>query len=223
MAEQLIDVNYKGEKFQFLSTPQAPALIQEIFQDNYKVFEREIDIEHGDTILDIGACEGMFSVMMGRMFPEVRVLAFEPVARTFQKLVRNIELNGVTNVEPFNFGVGPSAGKMEFSIGQGDHSGGSSGVMTFDPLLHDKTTVDIKTLDDILEQLHSVKLMKMDVEGMEYEAIYPSRFLEKVENVVMEIHTNKKLQAKLFSINELATYVGSKTNLVFYQPCYMAE
>jgi hypothetical protein len=83
--------------------------------------------------------------------------------------------------------------------------------------------VELKTLDGILEPLHSVKLMKMDIEGMEYDAVYPSRLLDKVENVVMEIHTNKKLQERLFSINELATFIGSKTSLVFFQPCYMAE
>jgi FkbM family methyltransferase len=171
--------------------------------------------------VDIGANEGMFSILMAKMFPLVRVYAYEPVPRTFFQMIRNIGLNGVTNITPQCVGVGKER-YAEMNVHK-VYSGGSSLVDTYDPLTHDKTSVMLCTLDEILGAHDKVKLLKIDIEGGEYDAIYDSMLLRKVENMVGEFHINPKLQSKGYSIEGLATYVKEKTNLIHYEPCRMAD
>jgi len=224
MGNPIIAHEFKGNKFYFNSTPQAEVLIGEIFSDNYHVLQKGIEFLPGDVILDIGACEGMFSIMMAKLFPQTRVIALEPVPRTFYHLIRNIGLNGVTNVEAHNIGVGASQGKLMMSVPRDNHSGGSSAVMTFTSAWQTQMEVDVVDLDQVLSWFNKVKLLKMDIEGMEYDAIYPSKLLNRVEHFVGEFHINKRLKEVLGrDITELATWIGSKTDLIYYGPCYMAE
>ena len=218
----MIELEYRGKQFFFNETPTAPSLVKEIFNDNYKLFDRGVALENGDVVLDIGANEGMFSIMIAKLFPGVRVISLEPVPRTFYQMVRNIGLNGVTNIEPVCVGVGKCDGFMNVHK---EFSGGSSLVDTFDPLNHIKTPVCLTSIDEIWERykLHRVKLMKMDIEGGEYEALYPCHHMADVDNFVGEFHINKQLEAKGYDINELATWVGAKCNLIHYDRCKMAE
>ena len=89
----MIELDYKNNHFFFEETPTAPALVNEIFQDNYRIFERGIKFEPGDVVLDIGANEGLFSIMLAKLYPYLRIIAFEPVPRTFFQMIRNIGLN----------------------------------------------------------------------------------------------------------------------------------
>lgn len=217
-------VQYEGMDFYFNETPTSGMLINEIFRDNYKIFERGVKFEDGDVVLDIGANEGMFSILMAKMFPRVRVISLEPVPRTFYQMIRNIGLNGVTNIEPDNVGVGKEKGIMLMNV-HNEYSGGSSLVDTYDPLNHSQVSAIISSIDEIWDKyrLDRVKLMKVDIEGGEYDALYGCKSLGKVDNFVGEFHINDRLTNKGYDINQLATYVGSKTNLVFYERCKMAE
>jgi len=162
-------------------------------------------------------------VLMAKLFP-VKVIALEPVPKTFLQMVRNIGLNDL-HVDCYNVGVGAETGAVSMVVGN-DLSGGSSGVQQkFDNSLNHKETVHVLSLDEVFElyQIDRVKLLKMDIEGMEYETLYATTMLERVENMVGEFHINDYLKSKGYDINELATYVGSKTNLVYFEKCRMAE
>jgi len=221
----LITVDSSIGKIYFNKTPMGEAMVREVFSDNYKILSKGLTFEPGDVILDIGACEGMFSIMMAKLYPFSRVVSLEPVPQTFYSLIRNIGLNGATNIEPYNVGVGKETGSIPMFACKENMAGGSSAVMTFNPEQHTQINVDVLSLDDVFEKYHlsKVKLLKMDIEGLEYDVIYASKLLHRVENFVGEFHINKKLKDKGRDITELATWVGSKTNLMYYEPCYMAE
>jgi FkbM family methyltransferase len=203
-------------------------LIQEIFSDCYRIFQRGMTFGPGDLILDIGANEGVFSIMMAKCFPGVNVISLEPVHRTYEQMVRNIKLNGLDDgivVQPLNLGVGGESRKMDLVCSK-DFSGGSTGCGTFKPSDHYFAPVTIVTLDELFDKYvgqHRVALLKIDIEGMEYEALYASTCLNRVDTMVAEFHINSGLRAKGRDMNELATWVGARTRLVFYDRVVMCE
>ncbi len=228
MPDNLISTTYNNILFQFTNTPTAPQLIQEIFTDNYKIFERGLQFQPGDIILDIGANEGMFSIMMAKLFPFVRIISLEPVQKTFFTMIRNIGLNNITNIHPYNLGVGGKSSKSEIIYCDKTYSGGSSMVVTPNFEAQDIVNIEVVALDDIFDirkfpAIDRVKLLKMDIEGAEYETLYNSTILPRVDNMVAEFHINTRLESMGYDINELATWVGSKTNLIYFEKMRMAD
>lgn len=221
----IIHVDFGGVRYLYYDTPTIQELVKEIFSDNYKIFERGLTFSPGDVVVDIGANEGVFAIMLAKMFPDIRVVACEPVPRTFYQLLRNVGLNGVTNIDAYCSGVGKEDGTIKMVVAN-EFSGGSSGVQQhYDPEKNKIMDVSVLSLDNFLWMagVGRIKLMKMDIEGMEYDALYGSSALAEVQYFVGEFHTNTFLRDKGADVKELATYVGSKTNLVFYETCHMAE
>lgn len=228
MPDNLISTTYNNILFQFTNTPTSPQLIQEIFTDNYKIFSRGLQFQPCDIILDIGANEGMFSIMMAKLFPFTRIISLEPVQKTFFTMIKNIGLNNITNIHPYNLGVGGRSNKSEIIYCDKVYSGGSSMVVTPNFEAQDIVNIEVVAFDDIFDirkfpEINRVKLLKMDIEGAEYETLYNSTILPRVDNMVAEFHINDRLTGMGYDINELATWVGSKTNLVYFEKMRMAD
>jgi hypothetical protein len=68
-----------------------------------------------------------------------------------------------------------------------------------------------------------VRLLKMDIEGMEYEALYPSNELSRVDNFVGELHINKSLHEQGRDMEQLAAFIGGRTYLLYFNRCRMAD
>jgi FkbM family methyltransferase len=228
MPDNLISTTYNNILFQFTNTPTSPQLIQEIFTDNYKIFSRGLQFQPCDIILDIGANEGMFSIMMAKLFPFTRIISLEPVQKTFFTMIKNIGLNNITNIHPYNLGVGGRSNKSEIIYCDKVYSGGSSMVVTPNFEAQDIVNIEVVALDDIFDirkfpEIDRIKLLKMDIEGAEYETLYNSTCLPRVDNMVAEFHINTRLESMGYDINELATWVGSQTNLVYFEKMRMAD
>jgi FkbM family methyltransferase len=225
MTQPLLEHEFQGHTFYFNDTFMAKDLIKEIFSDNYKVLEGKVEFSPGDVILDVGACEGMFSIMMAKLFPHARIIAIEPVPRTYYHMVRNIGLNGCTNIEPLNVGLGKEIGTKTMFVGLKGDSGGSSSEMTFNPEWHEKVEVEIIGMDDLFESqnIDRVRLLKMDVEGMEYDILYNTSMLERVDYFTEELHINARLDYDSRRIDGLANWIANRTKIIHIEPCRMSE
>jgi len=77
-----------------------------LYEPNTSIVLRE-EIAPGDTVIELGAAYGYFSVQMSRYCgPLGRVYAFEPSKESFEILRQNIQINGCQNVEARNEGLG---------------------------------------------------------------------------------------------------------------------
>jgi len=221
----IIKKEFHGKTFYFFNTPTISALINEIFADNYHIVRSGINIDPGDVILDLGANEGVFSILMAGLFPSARIIALEPVGRTYKQLLANISINHINpaSILTWQMGIAGSARDEQITI-DNVHSGGSSVYMT--PYEASYTeTIHLTTLDEIFKILaiSRCKILKIDVEGMEHEALLNTSILPKVDHVVGEIHINKRLQSAGYSVEKLASHIQSQTNLLYYEKCYMSE
>lgn len=129
-------------------------------------------VKKGDICLDIGANVGGITFAMAKRVGESgKVFAFEPGAPIFQRLKSNIEMNqDLKNIIiPFQLGISDKTTNCYWKEHQGLPGNGSIvefGESNEKPVA--VTTVDDHLLKNPIEKLNFVKI---DVEGMEYEAI----------------------------------------------------
>ncbi len=131
------------------------------------------------VILDIGAHVGYFALLAASANPGGRVFAFEPLARVRDRLVRNVDLNGFSNITALPDALGSRKGKAEFfHVADGIPSSSSlSGefmrsIVDSGRLRHSE--VDVTTVDEFVADLGlagTVDLVKIDTENTEDEVL----------------------------------------------------
>jgi FkbM family methyltransferase len=125
----------------------------------------------GDIALDIGANIGAHTVAMAQFVgPSGAVYAFEAQRVVFQIMCGNLALNEIGNVHAFPSAVGRASGSVKVPVLN------YSGIDNFGGIAvgtEDGEEVDLVTIDDL--NLPQVKLMKIDVEGMELDVLLGSK------------------------------------------------
>lgn len=133
-----------------------------------------LNIEHSVAV-DIGANIGNHSIEFSKYF--LRVICFEPNPRAFDLLSANTRR--LKNVSIHNFGCSSTVEKIKFFEDYNNIGGSSSAI---DITGNNEIEISVKPLDDLLDDLSDVELIKIDVEGMEYSA------LKGAEKVISKFH-----------------------------------
>jgi FkbM family methyltransferase len=171
-------------------------------------FERDVlnfassVLDAGMTAIDVGANVGSFTATFGRSVGNTgRVYAFEPLPSSYRRLLRNLELNGLSNVEASPLAVSDSRGEVRlFSYGLGFESWTTLAPRTIE-LPHatlaatEGETVESTTLDDYCSdhEIGKIDLLKIDVEGAELRVLTGAiRLLQerRIDAVVVEVSDN---------------------------------
>ena len=123
-------------------------------------------LKHRSIFLDISANVGNHTAALGPFFEEV--IAFEPNPRTAKILEANAMLFSNVSVCPFGLSDKEECVQTSYQ----DHNVGAASV-TSGNKYKNKVEFHLKVLDEQLstEQMSAVSLIKLDVEGHEYEAL----------------------------------------------------
>ncbi|MFN3724022.1 MAG: FkbM family methyltransferase [Paracoccaceae bacterium] len=124
-------------------------------------------IKPESTVCDIGANIGNASVFFGKVLGAKRVLAFEPQPHCHATLVRNLELNALTDAQAYNCMVGATSGRGDVARFNPRNLGATRFVAAKDG------AVPMVALDDLIEaeELHGLGFLKIDVEGMHLDVL----------------------------------------------------
>jgi FkbM family methyltransferase len=137
------------------------------------VYETEIlsllkeQVPAGGVLVDVGANIGAISVPLAKHVGSAgRVLAIEASPDVFPYLVRNVALNGLTNVTCVEAAVVERPGDVPFFAPPAEHFGMGSLAPQF---YVSPVTVRGLTLDQLLAEanISTVDVLKIDVEGAE--------------------------------------------------------
>jgi FkbM family methyltransferase len=125
----------------------------------------------GDTVMDIGAHIGLFTVSMARLVgPSGRVLSFEPTPYTCGVLREMVRINGCgSTVEVNEKAVSARAGRARFFDTGDVISNANSLVRTGRG--HGSITVETVGVDEVVPPGTRVGLLKIDVEGAELDVL----------------------------------------------------
>lgn len=155
-------------------------------QNEAATFERLL--KDGDVVLDIGAHVGYFTLLASRMVGSSgKVIAFEPLPLNLAYLNRHVQINRLTNVETMPVAVGQRPGRLAF-----DSAGGTGRGRLGTTHQAGQLEVEVVSLDAMHDQarLPSPDLIKMDVEGVEVEAMLgASRLIaQKRPKILLSVH-----------------------------------
>lgn len=141
----------------------------------YESHELEIllrEAKNATVIFDIGANIGWYTLHLARAIAPRggRVVAFEPIPRTFAALRDNVRLNDIEGVATLrNVGLGERAGEVEFYLPAVTGSVAASQRPLFEAQANEKIRARIERLDDVVRDLgvDRLDLLKCDIEGGE--------------------------------------------------------
>lgn len=129
----------------------------------------------GGIFVDVGANVGAFTLFAAaRVGAQGQVIAFEPSAREFAQLTRNIAVNALTNVTAHRVAVADTAGELSLRVAEDGHAGHNTIGDAFaytEVATVALQTVPATTLDIALADLTRCDAIKMDIEGAELRAL----------------------------------------------------
>jgi FkbM family methyltransferase len=147
----------------------------------------------GATVIDVGANIGCFTIVASRIVgPSGRVIAIEPEESTYQQLLRNIELNQLTNVTPIKMAVGASQGTITLHSHPNRLFSSVFSSVNGREVRGTDQQVPVTTLDELMN-VHSISTcdyLKLDCEGAEHHIVGSMSLntAQRIEQITMEVH-----------------------------------
>ena len=137
-------------------------------------------LEPSDVVIELGSNIGPHTVPIAQLVPEGLVYAFEPQNIIFENLCANISINSLTNCICEKLAISESINDnfhalfFDFSRPQ------NFGAFSLEKIKKNSNySVPIQTLDNKFSNLQNLKLLKMDIEGMELNALKGGKNLIK--------------------------------------------
>ena len=164
------------------------------------------------AMLDIGANQGLYSILAGLNPNCQRVLSFEPVSSTFSLLTANIAINGVDDVvKPVKAAVSLSTGKATIAKKPG-HSGAASlrALPGWFRLTETIATLGPEALRKLLPSCVDL-VIKVDVEGYEqivFDALSQAGILAQATAVFYEVNPEWSQESALKTLLQDHGFTG---------------
>jgi FkbM family methyltransferase len=190
-----------------------------IINNGYRHIERAIEFvnffnfDFKNTIIDIGAAEGVIALKFSQAFPEAIVFVFEPIKNTFEILLRNTSSNH--KVITVNKALGNSHEEKIIHIA---HRITSSSIFDIEKDIENNyfaeqlryesdEEITVSRLDDEIPSETIVNIIKIDVQGFELEVLKGAeQTLKRTCLVVLEMQ-NHNLYNKAPKYYELDEYL----------------
>lgn len=167
----------------------------------------------GACFVDVGANEGYFSVIAAKLVGAGgTVLAIEPQRRLRPVLEKNFELNRVTHARILDVAISDRSGAGTLHLSP-DTNTGSTALSQTTSYATETSMIELATLEALLaqQQVDRVDLLKLDVEGFEYEALLGSPALfrsGRVRAIALELHP-RALLARDRAVEDILFFLKS--------------
>ena len=127
-------------------------------------------VKPGNTVLDVGAHIGYYSLIIADRITEAgTLLAFEPDPTNFSLLRKNLSVNNIRNVEAINKALSDETAEVDFFVSEKNR--GDNRLYSAEPDFT-KTHVAAVDLDSFLaERELKIDFIKMDIQGAELKAL----------------------------------------------------
>lgn len=175
-------IEYRGVKAIVREGTSDEFVVKEVFSGEYN----KLNITQDDVIVDFGLNIGMFTLFALNKQAK-KLYSYEADKENYEYALQNIKLNDIAadRYELFNMAVvGNDDISREFSLNTKKNKGAHS-------LLHKRgrttTTVPCINISKVLDR-YKPTIVKMDIEGGEYECIKSLTSYHGIREFIMEFH-----------------------------------
>ncbi|NEO83070.1 MAG: FkbM family methyltransferase [Spirulina sp. SIO3F2] len=150
--------------------------------ENHLINYLQNQIKENHTVLwDIGVNIGSVSLPLIAACPNLQIHAFEASPPVFERLKINVDLNGLTRIKLHKIALGNECRVVDFFVSSMVRNSGVGSLASTSNSTNVPVQVDCYTGDHIIEKKIAIEpsLIKIDVEGFEYEVLAGMRSLLK--------------------------------------------
>ena len=162
--KEFFERGYRAARALGIEVPKGYPLssLDEVFFE--KIYDQESFIPStNDTIIDIGAHTGDWTLYCSKVHKVRKIYAFEPLSENIYWAKKILDLNSCTNVNLLSYGISDIEGKSKVT-----YVGNQLSIANLDISNGKKEIINFKTLDSLnLEG----SILKIDVEGYETKVL----------------------------------------------------
>lgn len=149
-------------------------------------------VRDGSLVWDVGANMGLWTTFIAQKACHGRVIAFEPIPKTFGLLQGNIKINGLTNIEAYQLALGDKDCSVQMFPGNQDDLTTSSLTKiegAYGTSKH-SVTVAMMTAGTFAAEHSFPDVVKIDVEGAECLVLrgFCDRVWQHLRVLSIEVH-----------------------------------
>jgi len=181
-------------------------LKREIWNQEIYYFETDTNCPY---IVDIGSHIGISILYFKALYPNCKILAFEPNPISFGILKENVFNNGLEDIQLINKAISSDSSLKDFYIDNSKQNWESNSSFLKNSWSGKESTKSIKVectrLDEYIKDIENIDMLKIDTEGSEYEILNSHKnILNKVKNISVEYHPvkNSKIEKILIVLRE---------------------
>lgn len=172
-----------------------------------RLTKQEINIK---TVFDVGANSGQTALMFSSLFPNAQIYSFEPIAETYQSLIKHTQ--NLPQVKAFQIAFGSKDESVKVYLKpNSEWNSLANNEMSDSGKWED---VRVTTIDGFLKKsnIHEIDILKTDTEGFDLEVLKGAeQFLSqnKVKFIISEVgFMPEDLQHSYFE--SIQTFLSSK-------------
>jgi FkbM family methyltransferase len=163
-------------------------------------------LQDGDTFVDVGANIGLMSLFAAQCVGEHgKVIAFEPHEETRSIAYHNLEINGLESIIQLrSVGIGARS-ENKILYDNWSVNRGAASLINRDKEVG--KAIDIVALDEVIGE-DNVKLIKIDVEGYELEALKGAlRILRRTKPPIIIVECTEETESQEYTRAKLYDFI----------------
>ena len=171
---------------------------REYEEKNFLNLVNVINDQSPKYFLDVGACWGIYSLRLAKKFSNLQIKAIDPIKKNIHRINDSIIKNKFTNIQVYHTAVGDENG----TILLGSNNDWSPNYKINEENVAVTEQSPIQKLDELFNLNSQDIVMKIDVEGFEFEALSGAKEILKNNKCYLQIeirYENYDIVEKLLS------------------------